>query len=226
MDIPRRRTDVRKRLYRYRSKDYFNRVHLYYGGTKQCDHWHQGAGFVTSHVAFSLEFERALQSVSPAATLPYWDFTIESTFYTPESWRDSPIFADDWFGAASPANDLHTVTEGRWAFVPAMTAARNFSHVANSYGILRAPWNNDPTPFMTRHRKIYGYENNMKPCARGAGLVLRGSSTRAVVPSRPAARRRRGPLSRDAAPPRPALPRRDAAAARSPATRRRCGRLS
>ena len=158
-------TEVGQRLFGsdYKSKDYFNRVHLYYGGTADCDHWHQGAGFVTSHMAFSLEFEKALQSVYPSTSVPYWDFTMESTFYEPATWRQSPIFADDWFGNASPDNDLHTVVEGRWAFVPAMTNARNFSEVTNSYGVLRAPWNNDPTPFLKRHSKIYGYENNMKP---------------------------------------------------------------
>jgi hypothetical protein len=25
----------------YRSKDFFNRIHLYFGGSKSCDHWHQ-----------------------------------------------------------------------------------------------------------------------------------------------------------------------------------------
>ncbi|KAJ8606643.1 hypothetical protein CTAYLR_008385 [Chrysophaeum taylorii] len=158
-------TEVGTRLYgnKYRSKDYFNRIHLYYGGTKDCDHWHQGAGFVTSHMAFTLEFEQSTQSISPDISIPYWDFTIESTFYDPKTWRSSPVFADDWFGAAAPANPLRTVVRGRWAFVRAMTRSQNFSDIYNSYGVLRAPWNNDPTPFMTRHNKIYGFENNMKP---------------------------------------------------------------
>ena len=165
MTMQRVPTEVGQRLYgsKYKSKDYFNRVHLYYGGTADCDHWHQGAGFVTSHMAFTLEFEQTLQSVNPSLSVPYWDFTIESTFYEPHTWRSSPIFADDWFGIASPDNDLHTVSEGRWAFVPSMTHAWEFSEVHNSYGVLRAPWNNDPTPFMTRHDHIYGYMNNMKP---------------------------------------------------------------
>ena len=165
MTMQRVPTEVGQRIYgsKFKSKDYFNRVHLYYGGTADCDHWHQGAGFVTSHMAFTLEFEQSLQSINPALSMPYWDFTIESTFYEPHTWRASPIFADDWFGVASPDNDLHTVTEGRWAFVPSMTHAWDFSEVHNSYGVLRAPWNNDPTPFMTRHDHIYGYMNNMKP---------------------------------------------------------------
>lgn len=158
-------TEVGQRLYGsdYKSKDYFNRVHLYFGGTADCDHWHQGAGFVTSHIAFTLEFEKSTQSIFPDAATPYWDFTMESTFYGANDWRQSKIFSSSWFGDASPENDLHTVTEGRFGWTPAMTHAWNFSAITNSYGVLRAPWNNDPTPFMTRHDHVYGYMNNMKP---------------------------------------------------------------
>jgi len=148
---------------KYKSKDHFNRLHLYYGGTKDCDHWHQGAGFVTSHVAMTLEYEQALQSVNPSISVPYWDFTLESTFYDASTWRSSPVFSDDWFGHASPPNDLKTMTSGRFAFVPTLTNAYNYSAVVNSYGLLRAPWNNDPTPFVTRSDEIYGYKNNLKP---------------------------------------------------------------
>lgn len=151
----------------YFSKDYFNRVHQFYGGGFDCDHWHQGAGFVTSHMAFNLMYERSLQAVDPSVSIPYWDFTLESTFYEPENWRDSPIFGDDWFGEASPDNELHIVTDGRWGFNAAMTRAQNYT-TTNSYGILRSPWNHDPTPFMTRHDHLYGYFNNLKPsgCAQ------------------------------------------------------------
>ena len=84
-------TQTGKRLYgtKYRSKDFFNRIHLYYGGSKSCDHWHQGPGFVTSHVAFSLMYEQSLQSINPSVSLPYWDFTLESTFFTPSTFRTS-----------------------------------------------------------------------------------------------------------------------------------------
>ena len=35
-------TQVGKAIYgdKYRSKDFFNRIHLYYGGQQDCDHWH------------------------------------------------------------------------------------------------------------------------------------------------------------------------------------------
>jgi hypothetical protein len=76
-------TVVGQRLYgsKFYSKDHFTRTHLYYGGALDCDHWHQGAGFVTSHVALTLQWEQSLQAVNPSIAAPYWDFTIESTFF-------------------------------------------------------------------------------------------------------------------------------------------------
>lgn len=74
------------------------------GGTKDCDHWHQGAGFVTSHMGLTLMYEQSLQAVNPAVSVPYWDFTLESTFFGASDFRSSGVFADDWFGNASPDN--------------------------------------------------------------------------------------------------------------------------
>ena len=56
---------------------------------------------------------------------------------------------------------------------PAQANARRFSRVTNAYGLLRAPWNADPTPFMTRSAHVYGYPNNMKPsgCAEFASAL-------------------------------------------------------
>jgi Common central domain of tyrosinase len=124
---------------KYGSKDYFNRIHLYYGGSKSCDHWHQGPGFVTSHVTFSLAYEQSLQSINPSVTLPYWDFTLESTFFTPETFRYSGVFSEDWFGDPSCNNSDHTPTTGRFAYVPTMADAKNFSSLISPYGLLRSP---------------------------------------------------------------------------------------
>jgi hypothetical protein len=158
-------TSVGQAIYgpKYLSKDGFTRIHLYYGGAMDCDHWHQGAGFVTSHVAMTLQWEQSLQAINPSIAAPFWDFTLESTFYGSRDFRTSIVFSDDWFGEASPDNDLHTVTKGRFQFVATLLDAKKFSHWTNSYSMLRGPWNNDPTPFLTRSAKIYGYSNNMKP---------------------------------------------------------------
>ena len=74
------------------------------GGARDCDHWHDGAGFVTSHIAVSLMFEQSLQSVNPSISLPYWDFTVEGMLYDWTNFRNSGVFADDWFGDAAPRN--------------------------------------------------------------------------------------------------------------------------
>eukprot|EP01035_Chromulina_nebulosa_P017296 gene17296-22833_t len=134
-------------------------MHLYYGGSKSCDHWHQGPGFVTSHITFSLQYERALQAINPSISLPYWDFTLESTFYDSDTFRDSGVFSEDWFGN----NTYHTIKNGRFSYISVMKNAVNFSSVYSPQGLLRSPWNSDPTPYMTRSNNIYGVTNNLKP---------------------------------------------------------------
>eukprot|EP00903_Cladosiphon_okamuranus_P022443 g20643.t1 len=148
---------------KYYSKDFFNRLHLHYGGQKDCDHWHDGAGFVTSHIAISLMYEQALQSVNPSIALPYWDFTIEGSMYDWTDFRTSGVFSDDWFGDAAPRNPLMTPQRGRFGFVPVMANATEYSKLFNSYGLLRSPWNSHPDPFLTRHDRLFGYTNNRKP---------------------------------------------------------------
>lgn len=92
------------------------------GGTKDCDHWHQGAGFVTSHMGLTLMYEQSLQAVNPAVSVPYWDFTLESTFFGASDFRDSGVFADDWFGSASPDNvsEMEFPYQGSYTLVEAV----------------------------------------------------------------------------------------------------------
>ena len=42
---------------------------------KECDHWHDDAGVMTHHVAFTLEMEQSLQTIDASVTIPYWDYT-------------------------------------------------------------------------------------------------------------------------------------------------------
>ncbi|CAM9701035.1 unnamed protein product, partial [Laminaria digitata] len=123
-------------------------MHLDGAGVKDCDHWHDDAGIMTHHVGYTLLFEQALQVVDPKVCIPYWEYTIESAQGL-EHYGDSPVFADDWLGTASPDNGFHTVDKGRWAYLPVMTDAWDYVH--NSFGLLRSPWNADSTPYVTRH---------------------------------------------------------------------------
>ncbi len=59
---------------------------------------------MTAHIAITLMYEQALQAINPSIALPYWDVTIEGTFYDAYSFRGSPIFSDDWFGEGAPDN--------------------------------------------------------------------------------------------------------------------------
>ena len=52
----------------------------------------------------SLMFEQSLQAINPSIALPYWDFTIEGMAYDWTNFRESGVFADDWFGIAAPRN--------------------------------------------------------------------------------------------------------------------------
>merc|ERR1712070_123722 len=54
---------------------------------------------------------------------------------------------------------LHVVAEGRWAYTPVMGDARGFSDITNGWGLLRSPWNQNPTPFLTRWTKVFNFTN-------------------------------------------------------------------
>ena len=62
----------------YHDLDYFVALHLNAASKRSHDHIHDGLGVVTQHVALTQSLECALQSVHPALTVPYWDYTIDS----------------------------------------------------------------------------------------------------------------------------------------------------
>lgn len=156
---------------RFQGIEYFVREHNALAGQRDCDHIHDGLGFLTQHAAMTLAFEHALQSVNPKVTVPYWDYTIEASWASESVdkqtnlWYSSEVFSDDWFGETSPEG--HVVNRGRWAYTKAMsTRACNLSSTVNAYGFLRAPWNQNNIPFLTRHNKSYGFYLTSPPsCA-------------------------------------------------------------
>lgn len=56
-----------------------------------------------------------------------------------------------------------TPDRGRFAYVPVMANATEYSQFYNSYGMLRSAWNTDRNPFLTRHDHLLGFVNNKKP---------------------------------------------------------------
>ena len=88
------------------------------------------------------------------------------------------MFLDSWFGSNSPSNPDHIITEGRWGYTPLMTSAREYSGITNPYGLLRSPWNTNPTPYVMRYNHSFnqfgdgGLTAGIASCDSGFALYL------------------------------------------------------
>ena len=148
----------------YSSLDTFVALHLNTAGARSHDKIHDGMGVVTQHVAITQAFESSLQSIAPQLTVPYWDYTRDSatTKYS-QGGLDSTIFeiselwSSDFFGSSVGDTD-HSILNGRFAFqtVGMVTAETAGSILHGPYGYLRAPWNLNPSPYVTRYHKLCG----------------------------------------------------------------------
>ena len=58
---------------KFRSIEYLVAEHLQGAASRECDHWHDDAGILTHHMAFTLELEQSLQSVDASVSAPYSD---------------------------------------------------------------------------------------------------------------------------------------------------------
>ena len=43
-----------------------------------------------------------------------------------------------------------------------MQNAINYSDIVSPYGLLKSPWNADPSPYLSRSDRIFGLKNNLK----------------------------------------------------------------
>ena len=163
---------------KYKSAEFLLWRHLNGAGTVDCDHWHDGAGIITHHAAFTLEAEQSLQSVDPSVAMTYWEYPIDASYYDNYNWVMSPIFGDDWYGEASPSNDDHKISRGRWSEItlPDGTPYKDWSIAetgtlnpfVNGYGYMRSPWNNNPSPYLGRCNTSYGTESSGTALGRAA----------------------------------------------------------
>lgn len=168
---------------KYKGAEYFVRKHLAGAASTECDHWHDNAGLMTHHMAFTLEMEQALQAIDARIAMPYWEYSLDAMILG-NDWEAADVFDKGWFGAASPAGPLHTVTEGRWAYTPVMSNARSYSNITNQWAQLRSPWNQNPAPFVARHRKILGNGNFQAtfPACRDFNTAMLTTSFADIMP--------------------------------------------
>jgi hypothetical protein len=94
-------------------------------GNVACDHWHEGTGFLSHHLAQSLAFESSLRAINPKLTTPYWDFTIDGEAIKKANGGPSMLtsvnefFTAKWFGSV---DQYSHVVDGRWAHTRAVTS--------------------------------------------------------------------------------------------------------
>jgi tyrosinase len=71
-------------------------------------HIHDGPHILPWHRQFLADFERELQRINPAVTIPYWDFTVDRTL-------KASLFDPGWMGGSGDPNLAYTVTTGPFA---------------------------------------------------------------------------------------------------------------
>jgi hypothetical protein len=116
-------------------------------------------------MAYTLEVEQSLQTIDPSIAMPYWEYGMDPYLY--ENWWDSPIFDADWFGEANPSTSDHSIDDGgRWSGLKMPSAAKysdwsikdegSLNPFTNAYGLMRGPWNNNPSMKLGRHNTTFG----------------------------------------------------------------------
>ncbi|MEV7725240.1 tyrosinase family protein [Streptomyces sp. NPDC087917] len=84
---------------------------------------HMSPSFFPWHRRYLLEFERQLQAVDPGVSIPYWDWTVDTS-------PVSPLWADDFLGGTGREGDRQVTTgpfaheRGNWTVTVGTTEAR------------------------------------------------------------------------------------------------------
>jgi hypothetical protein len=121
-------------------------------GDRKCDHLHDGMGFVPGHIQVTRLLEASLQSVDSSISLPYWEYTIDVESIIAnndghfQAWRDIPAFTDSWFGRT----DIKSGFVRGGYFADMSLEGNEYTTVSNSWGLIRAPWNNLKNPRFAR----------------------------------------------------------------------------
>ena len=125
-------------------------------------------GLLTQHSAMTMEFELSLQSIDASLSVPYWDYTMDSARVEADGknrisdiFKNSELFTSEWFGATDSKE--HTVTEGRFAYqaVSLVAETNKATTTHGPRGFLRAPWNLNPSKFVTRYHSLCGEDPRM-----------------------------------------------------------------
>jgi hypothetical protein len=140
------------------------------------DHIHEGIGYLPQHIKLLNMFESSIQSINQSLSLPYWDFTIDSSLGL--ALEQSDIMTSTYFGSVSTPQDTFlgwtyesdsldfaAIQDGRWEKV---TVPKNtyYSDLLFGYGYMRVPWNMNPSPYISRFvvKNTYDVDRSIPSC--------------------------------------------------------------
>lgn len=169
----------------FKGMDYFSVKYASLAASSSCDRVSNGLGFLTNHAAITAELENSLQAVEAHLALPYWDFSLDAhSAYTQkkelhtdielsDAWRRSEMFGDDLFGTTNPNNQYHAADRGRWGYLSIPSDMWNSTtDGVNAYGYLRAPWNLNDSPYVSRSDHVFEFqESTFSDCASTRSLL-------------------------------------------------------
>jgi hypothetical protein len=143
----------------YHDSTFLLKFHHFNSAWRESDHIHEGNGFLMQHIKMTNIFERSIQAVNPAVSLPYWDFTIDEG--EGKQPYESIIFSPTIFGSMNKPSDVSegftwendnivdaAIPDGRWAFIK--SEPTSFEELYYGYGFMRAPWSFNPSPYISR----------------------------------------------------------------------------
>lgn len=162
----------------FHNSTYFVEAHHFNAAWKDSDHIHEGQGFLTQHIKMTNMFELSMQAVDPSVSLPYWDFTIESA--NGDTVFDSFAFKTITFGSLTKPVDSTwgwtyrndsiqdaRIHSGRWKHLKTDYNTK-YSQLYSNFGYLRAPWNTNPSPYVSR---FAAYTTELPTCSAHYHLI-------------------------------------------------------
>lgn len=158
----------------YHDYTYLLKIHHFNAAWQDSDHIHEGNGFMMQHLKLTNILEKSMQAVNPSVTLPYWDFTIDHA--NGKSAYDSYVMSEEVFGSMNRPSQLHegytyssdeivsgAIMNGRWKLLKAEKNI-DYEELSGGYGYMRAPWNMNPSPYISRFTADYGIGIYLPTC--------------------------------------------------------------
>ena len=165
----------------FHSASYLLKIHHFNAAWQDSDHIHEGNGFLAQHMKMTNIFEKSIQAVDPSVALPYWDFTIDSSQGLTAF--QSVIMTEDTFGSMTMPYNVSwgftyesdnmtdgAIPDGRWAYLKSPTNDE-YPDLLAGFGYMRAPWNMNPSPYLSRFAYDYKVGISLPTCANHYAIL-------------------------------------------------------